>query len=360
MRFPESFEIESLTSAFASGVAHSPPELGILDEGVERGGEAFRVTRFDEKAGLALDDELGDAADMGSDHRQSGGHRLEHRDRQTFRGAREHEDVRAGEQLPDVLAFSEQDHALADPERFDRGFQLGSIGSVADDRGIEGVPRQQREGPHERQEVLWRFQPSDGDDEGTRAFAPRRRSPVDVDRVRDHDCRFRGARLRGEPPCAVGVGDADRRRRQGSHQAIRPAVQTRGDARVCGERPAVHREDSNRDAGQGSGQATENPSLRAVGMDDVRPFAAQHANQLEQAGHVAEGTDLSPDVFERDKTGPRGSRRSLPEGARPVRRHDDVEPGCERGEQRGDVGLGPADFGERDQQQHPRPPRIRA
>lgn len=120
------------------------------------------------------------------------------------------------------------------------------------------------------------------------------------------------------------------------------------------ERPAVHREDPDRDARQRGGQAADDAGLRAVGVDDVRPFAAEQADELGEAGEVAKRIDGAPNVFEGDETSAVCHRGFL-QRAGAVGRNGDVEVTCERRKQRSDVRLSPADLGERDQQQKARP-----
>lgn len=90
-------------------------------------------------------------------------------------------------------------------------------------------------------------------------------------------------------------------------------------------------------------------------MEDVRPFATEESDELDEAGEVPR-TDRAPNVLQRDETNA-VCRRGLADRPGPVRRNRDVEFTDECREQLDDVGLSPADLGERDQQQDPRPPR---
>lgn len=92
-------------------------------------------------------------------------------------------------------------------------------------------------------------------------------------------------------------------------------------------------------------------------MDDVRTFAPQEADQLDQPPEIAQRADRAAHMFKRDVAGPRISR-SLAKGAHPVCRKDDVEAIGERREERRDVRLSSADLRERDHQHDPRAPRA--
>lgn len=120
------------------------------------------------------------------------------------------------------------------------------------------------------------------------------------------------------------------------------------------ERPAVHREDADRDARDDGGQAAEDAGFRAVGVHDVRPLAAEQADELGEAGEVAKWIDGAPNVFEWDETSAVCSRGFLQRPAA-VGRNGNVEVTRERRKQASDVRLSPADLGERDQQQKARP-----
>ena len=90
-------------------------------------------------------------------------------------------------------------------------------------------------------------------------------------------------------------------------------------------------------------------------MEDVRSLAPQQADQLEEAGEIAPGADGAPDAPQR-KEANTGSLSSLAEWAGSVRRDRHVEVADERRQQRCDVGLSPADLGQRDDQQDPGSP----
>ena len=357
MSAPERVEGEAPLRALAACFAQLPAELRVGGQAADRGGELVRVARLDEEPGLAVDDELRDTADLRADDRQACGHRLQHRDRHALGGAREDEDIGAGEQLGYVPSLTEEVDAVADPEPADLGLQLGSVRPLADDARIDGAWRERRETADERQEVLRRLQPADGDHDRPVPIAAGRRRGLDVNRVRDHRCALRGARARLETPCARVLGHADRHCRQGPHQSIGPVVEGRRRARVGRERPAVHGEDPNRYAHELGGQATEDPGLRTAHVEDVRLLAAQQADELDEAGEIPQRSDRAPNVSQRDEANAVRGRGFL-NRAGAMRRNDDVEVADEGRKQLGDVGLSPTDLGESDQQQNARPARL--
>jgi tetratricopeptide (TPR) repeat protein len=87
-------------------------------------------------------------------------------------------------------------------------------------------------------------------------------------------------------------------------------------------------------------------------MEDVRPFAPEERDELEQAAQVAPRAQWPSDVFERNGAGP-GTPRRFQQWTATVRGDDDVELLDERGEQRGHVRLSAAGLGERDDDQDP-------
>ena len=117
---------------------------------------------------------------------------------------------------------------------------------------------------------------------------------------------------------------------------------------MCGERPAVHGEDPDRDAGGRGGQPSGGPRPSSCSRGGCPVAPAQQPYELEEAGQVPPGADGAADVPERDEpdAGFLGCRakRSGPVGC-----DDDVEALDEDGQERRDVRLGPADLGQRDQ-----------
>src|SRR5215510_5625686 len=92
----ERVQVELGLSPGAACYAEPAPKLRRLDEAAERLRERAFVPRRNEDPGLAVLDELGEAADRGRDHGQLRGHRFQHRDGQPLRPAREHEYVGRG------------------------------------------------------------------------------------------------------------------------------------------------------------------------------------------------------------------------------------------------------------------------
>ena len=119
----------------------------------------------------------------------------------------------------------------------------------------------------------------------------------------------------------------------------------------------MHGEDPDRNAGEDAGETTEHTGLRAAGVEDVRSLAPQQARQLDEPREVTPRADRAPDAPEREEA---DTRRlgGLAERPGSVRRDRHVEAGDERRKQRSDVGLSPADLGQRDEQQHPGTPLV--
>jgi hypothetical protein len=93
-------------------------------------------------------------------------------------------------------------------------------------------------------------------------------------------------------------------------------------------------------------------------VEDVRPLAPQHPEQLDQPDEITPEAKRPPDVPQRHE--PRTCRlRRLANRALAVRCDRDLEIAHERGKQRGDVRLRAADLRERDREQDLRPTAIR-
>ena len=233
-----------------------------------------------------------------------------------------------GEEARDVVALPREAHGVREPARPDLLLQARAVGPVADDHRLERPRRQAAERPDEGREVLWRLEPADGDEQRRLPGGDRDRRRCDVHRVRDHDRRVVGARACREPGFALALRDADRRRRQRPHQPVRSAVSPGGETRVRRERPAVGREDPDRDTCERGREPAEHAGLGAVRVEDVRPFAPQQADQLDEAREVAERIDRAPHVRQRDEPCARSLGRvsQADQGREPPRPRQTVPP----------------------------------
>src|SRR5262245_52082849 len=116
---PERSQVETSLDPRAAGGPESPTQVAVLEKRPERCGERRFVACRNEEPGLAIDDELSQAADVGRYDWERGRHRLQDRDRQALRPAREHEHVRLGEERWNVIPLARQYHALLEPEPAD-------------------------------------------------------------------------------------------------------------------------------------------------------------------------------------------------------------------------------------------------
>ena len=353
MRAPKGVEIEGPLRARMPGDPESSPKRRVDGKAVERRRELVRVSGLYEQPRLAVGDLLGHAAHAGCDHRKTRRHRLQYGDGKALRCAREDEHVRGGEQLRNIAALAHKPDSARQVQCLDLLLQAGAVRSFADDHGLERVGRKIVERPDQRQEVLGRLQSADREDQRPFPLGGRRaRRTRDVDRVRDHDRALSRARARRKPRFALVFRDADRHGRQRLDQPVDPAIEAGLDAGVRIEGPAVHGEDPDRDPGEDGGEATEHAGFRAAGMKDVRSLAPQQPRQLEEAREVTPRADRAADIPQRKKANT-GGFGGLAERPGSMRRDRHVEVRDERGEQRSDVGLSPADLGQRDDQQHP-------
>ena len=148
----------------APGIAQARPLVRIRQQGAERVGERHRVSRWDEPAGCAVDDHLGDRRDRAGDHGHAGSHRLEDHvgDPVAVAVGHDHGCEREdrgsavfGKQLG-LGARTDQLHPVLEPESADQIHELGPLRPVAADDAREGdaSSRQLRTGPHEHVEAL--------------------------------------------------------------------------------------------------------------------------------------------------------------------------------------------------------------
>ena len=132
-------------------------------------------------------------------------------------------------------------------------------------------------------------------------------------------------------------------------QAVGPPVEHRREARRGPEGPAVGGEDAHRHARQRGGDAAQDPGLGAVGVQHDGPLAAQQRDQLEQAERVSR-PQRAAQVTQRD-VARTAAADSIAQRALAVGGDDDVEALGQRRDERGHVGLRPADARQRHQQQ---------
>lgn len=354
MRTPERLEIEALLCAGSARSAKRAAFGWVGDQAGEGSSERARIAWTNQDARLAVDDQLGYASDARGDHGKAGGHGLEHGHGHSLGCAGEHEDVRVGKQLGNVVALAEEPNAPGDAERADLLLEPWTIRALAHDQRLSPLGQPARRA-NEGEEVLRSLEPAHRDDPRLFALMARPWSAVDVDRVGNHDRSLRVAGAGRDSRLPLAFGHADRDGRQRLDEAVSPVIEPSLDARVSRERPAVDGEDPDRNPRHARGQAAEHSRFRAVRVQDVGPFTAKDANQLDDTGEISPRIDLAADMFKRDVGGPQRSR-SLTKGAHPVGRDDDVEVARERRKQRGDVALSSPDLGERDQHEHARAP----
>ena len=95
-----------------------------------------RAVGWDQEAGLAVCDDLGQAADAECDHWPGNGHRLEHRHRQRLDGARQAHDVGGVHDVHGVRAEPQDAHGAA---RLPGGaLHCRCVRPVTDDEAVDG------------------------------------------------------------------------------------------------------------------------------------------------------------------------------------------------------------------------------
>jgi O-antigen ligase len=351
VRLLKRLQAEVLANPLSAVRPESAAKRPIGKEALERGREPNGVPRRHEQTRVTLLDHLRHAADRRGDHRQRRGHRLEDRERQPFRGARQDEDVGPGEQVRHVAAVPGEHDGAFQAESTDLRLESRPVGPLPDDHSREALPKTAKR-TREGERILGRLQAADGQERRRGAGGARWDWSVRSHTVPDHDRSRRVAGPGRKTRLALALGDADRESRQRPHHLLRALVQRRGDAGVSGERPAVNGEDPDRHARQSGGETTEHAGLGAIGMEDVRPLAAEERDELQQTAQIAPRAQWPSDVLERGDARP-GTLRRLEQWAAPVRGDHDLELLDEGGEQRGHVRLGSAGLGERDDDHDP-------
>ena len=108
------------------------PQLRVVGQLEQRGGQRGRVAGRDQQPGLAVGDDLGDAAGAARGDGQPERLRVEDRGPQPLGLRGEHEDVEHLQQGADVLAEPEEQEALPQPELAREGLDLLAQRAVAD------------------------------------------------------------------------------------------------------------------------------------------------------------------------------------------------------------------------------------
>ena len=194
---------------------------------------AAAIAGRDEQPRLAVRDQLRDAADVGGDDREPGGHRLEDRERRALR-ARSRARTRRPPPAAPGRRRARRAASTRSASRCARSSCLDprAVAAVADEgERVTGAGR----APAARA-------PASADPSGAasrptvtiRGGSPAsgaRGARLDVDRVGDHHGPARAAGPRGQPGGALGLRHADRHRGQRRQQAVRPAIERGGEAR---------------------------------------------------------------------------------------------------------------------------------
>jgi hypothetical protein len=112
------------------GFAHRLPPLAIERHGREAIGDRVDVADIDDRSRFAIANEVGQHADIGREHRQAGGHRLQHRERTGFLARHQGEHIHRRQHMGNVLARSGEDDALFHAQPFRRAPDFGAVARV--------------------------------------------------------------------------------------------------------------------------------------------------------------------------------------------------------------------------------------
>jgi O-antigen ligase len=349
VRSADRVEVEALAHPRATGFAEASSQRGVVEQPADGGREQVWVSRRDEQAGLTVDHQLRNAAHAGRDDGQAGRHRLEDGERQALGATGQHEDVRPGEQRPDVPPVAEHPDARAKPEALELELDCAAERPIAHEVGLEGR-LEAAERTDERQRVLGGLQPADPDDPGRIVGTLGGSGRSEIDAVWDHDGRVRIADPGRDARTFLALGHADGDGREGTDRPLGPAVGRGGDAVVREEGPAVDGVDPDRHAGDCGRQAGKHARFRAVGVHDVRSQTTHQRDELEQAERVPPETERPPHVTELDERNS-GRPGGVGDGSGPMRGDRGVEGLGDGRQQRRHVRLGATGLGERDDEQ---------
>ena len=116
-----------------AGVGAEPGAQGrIVEEGLERSAESGTIVDLDQQTGIAMMDDLGIAADLGGDDRQTSRAGFEQGDRQTFGLGRKREHIERRKNVGHIVARAQQMDTIGDLQA------LCLCGQISAQRAIAG------------------------------------------------------------------------------------------------------------------------------------------------------------------------------------------------------------------------------
>ncbi len=249
---------------------------------------AFGVVRRHQPAVDPGADDLGDAADVGGDDRQRGGHRLDERVGERLGSRRQHEQIVLRQHGAHIASLAEELDAVAEAERARERLERAAARAVADEReaGVGVALEDPRRGGEERVVPLFGAQVGDHHDTPNRAALRHWGKAPDVETVRDQMEPGRRNPLQREL-VARGAGVGDDRVRQPIGQALPGQLRAR---LVAGEDLAAVA-DAYRHAGQRRARQPEDVAVEIARVDERRADGAaprRERDELPDGCRVAE------------------------------------------------------------------------
>lgn len=152
--------------ARAAGLGKPPGELGVPEKAPDGGGDGFRRLRRDEEPVRAVLDDVGNAADIGPDDGEPGGHRFDEGIAHALRTRWAAEQVGGGEELrQDVMSgLAGEDGALSERKLAGEGFETRAFLPLPGDEELH-LFRQEGERAKKKVDAVLADEARGGDDD---------------------------------------------------------------------------------------------------------------------------------------------------------------------------------------------------
>jgi hypothetical protein len=111
-----SFDPKFAPNSFPSQSPHPLPATRVCQERLDCSGKRLGIPRWDEQAGLVIEDDLGQGAVGEPDHRQTHRHGFQVDKPERFRIAWVDEDIQRRQGGPHILKLAGEDDPVPDPE----------------------------------------------------------------------------------------------------------------------------------------------------------------------------------------------------------------------------------------------------
>ena len=139
---------ESLLETDQGRLSHTLRQERVTEDSSNRVRHRTGIPRRDQESCLAIDDRLGDAADIGGDDRDTLAHCLEDHQRQALDLRCKHENVGGSEQLPRLGERSREEHGTGEPQGIGATANAGEFWTIPGEHRMDAgeLPDERRHG----------------------------------------------------------------------------------------------------------------------------------------------------------------------------------------------------------------------